>query len=235
MTLIATIVAITLLAVGIGYAYTTSTQNSGNDVGSEYLTLVQGGEGAYWFSNGVEVEWNTVDRKVGDVIATEFTMQGMIPGDEADHMEGFNIKQLGDPFTVLIEDNGTVSHPDLECKISRSSDWNADNVNTTFFLKVENNSVTWFKFEGPNWPTFKKYSPASGKWDGSSTFTVEYDDHSKYYDSTVTVYYAIIGSAVVVEHDPGETPSLPSLPELQSGRLLNYARLTFEVITSHTN
>ena len=56
MTLIATIVAITLLAVGIGYAYTTSTQNSGNDVGSEYLTLVQGGEGAYWFSNGVEVD-----------------------------------------------------------------------------------------------------------------------------------------------------------------------------------
>lgn len=39
VTLIATVALIALVAVGIGYAYTASTENSENDVGSEYLVI----------------------------------------------------------------------------------------------------------------------------------------------------------------------------------------------------
>lgn len=52
VTLVATIVVIALLAVGIGYAYTASTQNSDNDVGSEYLTIVPTSNGSTQIYSG---------------------------------------------------------------------------------------------------------------------------------------------------------------------------------------
>ena len=52
VTLFATIAVIALVAVGIGYAYTATTVNSGNNVSTEYITLVQGGTGAYQFASG---------------------------------------------------------------------------------------------------------------------------------------------------------------------------------------
>ena len=51
VTLVATIAVIALVAVGIGYAYTAMTTNSGNTSYSEYVTLTQSGTGAYTFIN----------------------------------------------------------------------------------------------------------------------------------------------------------------------------------------
>lgn len=59
-TLIATIAVIALLAVGIGYAYTAYTENSGNTSNVAYLKLTQTGEGAYNFTDGVPpIQFNT--------------------------------------------------------------------------------------------------------------------------------------------------------------------------------
>ncbi|AMK13553.1 hypothetical protein AUP07_0499 [methanogenic archaeon mixed culture ISO4-G1] len=62
MTLFATIAAIALLAVGIGYAYMASTSNTGNTVNSEYLLISQNGNDlAPKYSNtfNKSVEFNT--------------------------------------------------------------------------------------------------------------------------------------------------------------------------------
>ena len=51
-TLIATIIVIALLAVGIGYAYTAYTENSGNTSNVAYLKLTQTGDTGYTFADG---------------------------------------------------------------------------------------------------------------------------------------------------------------------------------------
>ena len=51
-TLIATIIVIALLAVGIGYAYTAYTENSGNTSNVAYLKLTQTGNTGYTFADG---------------------------------------------------------------------------------------------------------------------------------------------------------------------------------------
>ena len=225
MTLIATIAAIVLVAVGVGYAYTASTQNSGNNADSEYITLVQGGEGAYRFSDNIKVEWDTVDKKVGENIVTEFTIPGLSPGAVADHMNNVYIKQLGNPISILTEGIGIDPYESLECLVQPASDWiffNGGDHPTTFFLKVENNdTTTWFKVVDQNHA--KKYS-GSG-WVGGSTFSIDYDDsENKYYDTTVSVYYGIDGgSTIAVPHEPGIQPIGPS------GAILNYAFLVFTV------
>ena len=235
MTLIAAIAAVILVAVGVGYAYTASTQNGGNNVNSEYITLVQGGEGAYKFSDNVHLEWNTLDRKVDADFVTEFTMVGMVPGAEEDHMDGFNIKQLGTPFTVLTEGKGMDSHPDLECSILKSGSWNVyGNFETTFFLKVENGpTTTWFRDIYVPWnPAFEKYNDSTSAWDGGTAFDIAYDSaNGKYYDTTVTVYYAIAGDKLSITHDSGEHPQgqLPTYPIQLLQYPLQGAFLTFTV------
>ncbi len=209
VTLFAVIMVIAFVAVGIGYAYTASTQNSGNDVSSEYISLVQGGSGAYVFSNdSTKVEWNSVDKKVGETYVTEYTIQGMTPGAEADHMEGYNIKQFGDSFTILTKGEEMGSHPNLECIITNSWGWlHGDDYKMTYFVKVVNNTtITWFKYcVAPHEynPTFQQYNDSTHSWDGGSSFVIAYDG-AKYCDTTVTTYIAIEGNALSFTHAPGE-------------------------------
>ena len=225
VTLIATMVAVALLAVGAGYAYTSSTQNGGNVANSEYVTLVQAGDSAYRFSESVEVEWNTVDKKVDTDYVTEFTIPGLTPGSAAEHMGNVYMMQLGDSFTVLTKGVGMDTHGPLECKVEPSSTWiffTAGNHPTTFFLKVENsNDITWFKLVDQNHA--KKYG--TGGWNGGNTFTISYDNSEhKYYDTTVTVYYAIDGGdSIEVTHGIGVQPSGPS------SNIIYYAMLKFTV------
>lgn len=65
MTLVATILAIALLAVGIGYAYTAITTNSGNTVNAEYITLTQNGDAAYTFTDDeAKVYWDSDNKRI---------------------------------------------------------------------------------------------------------------------------------------------------------------------------
>ena len=229
VTMIAMIVAIALVVAGIGYAYTASNQNSGNNLNSGYVTLVQGGEGAYSFSNNIHLVWNTLDKKVGSALVTDYTIDGMEPGVAGDHMDGYNIRQIGDSFTVIVDEERMGSlHPTLECEIIKSGTWDYyGNFKTTFFLKAENGpTTTWFKFVYvPYNPAFERYNESTSTWDGGSFFDIAYDSaNSKYYDTTVTVYYAIEGDALSIEHSPGVP--LPAGPPTYP---LAGAFLTFKV------
>ncbi|MBR6214532.1 MAG: hypothetical protein IKN41_00620 [Candidatus Methanomethylophilaceae archaeon] len=233
LVLIATIAAIALVAVGIGYAYTASTQNTENTANSEYITLVQDGDGAYsfeHFSKNTKVYWNSMDSRIGSKPAIVYTNPAMIQGT-ASHMTDCYIMQLGKPFKILTEGNGTTSSP-LECSIFKGGEWEVftgGDHPTTYFLKVENSTTTWFKFVKDEWErtTFEKYG--TDGWNGGSIFNIEYDSvHGKYYDTTVTVYYAIDGgNSISVEHEPGVQPAGPALPA--NGVLLAGASLTFTV------
>ncbi len=234
ITFIAVIMAIVLVAVGIGYAYTASTQNSGNAVNSEYVKLVQGGEGAYTFaveSEKIRVVWNTLDKRIGETFVTEFTLADSVPGAVADHMGGYRIIQLGNSFKLMTE--GIVEDPysKLQCGVSSSGTLKEfDNFKATFFLKIENgNSTTWFKFAKVHWnPSFEKYNEITGEWDGGSIFDISYDSfNNRYHDTSVTVYYATDGDKISVEHSLDEPPAGPSDSPLIG------ASLIFKVIVSN--
>ncbi len=225
ITLIATIAVIVLIAAGVGFAYTASTQNSGNAASSEYVTLVQGGEGAYRFSNNTELDWNTVDKKVDTNYVTEYTTPGLTPGSAADHMGNVYMKQLGDPFKVITKGVSMSSNVPLECMVEPMSTWDFfvdGNHPTTFFLKVENNDdITWFKLINQNHA--QKYGETG--WDGGNTFPIAYDStEKKYYDTTVTVYFAIDGDdSIEVTHAIGAQPKGPP------SNIIYYAMLKFTV------
>ena len=60
ITLVATILAIAMIAVGIGFAYTAFTQNGGNNTDVAYITVTQVGEPTpYTFADSIKVEMDT--------------------------------------------------------------------------------------------------------------------------------------------------------------------------------
>ncbi len=224
----ATVVAIVLVAMGIGFAYTASTQNTGNVAGNEYVTLVQGGEGAYMFASDINVRWNTADGMVGSKPTTVFTTEQAMSRGTDEHMTDCYLLQLGEPFTIVAEGIGTTST--LEVDIGCPGQWyifEGGDHPTTYFLKVENSTTTWFKWAVIHHYAFYKYG--TDGWNGGTTFNIDYDaEHGRYYDTTVTVYYAIDGGdSIAVEHEPGESPAGPNQPD--NHLLLAGAHLIFKV------
>ena len=67
---VAVIMLCAVAIIGVGYAYTAQTNNSGNDVTSEYITLTQSGEGKYKFANDLYVYYNTVNTGVDETTYT---------------------------------------------------------------------------------------------------------------------------------------------------------------------
>ncbi len=227
VTLIATIAAILLLAVGIGYAYTAATMNTQNTVTAEYITLVQDddteGTGAYTFVSGFNLEWNTLDSKSGVKPATVFTpVTTPTQGAAGDHMSDCYLIQLGDSFKVLADSEGITTLEALTCSVVNGGTWAILDGQTTYFIKVVNNgSITWFKIVPGSVPVVQKWG--TDAWNGGNTFTIGVNG-SAYYDTTVTVYYAMIGAGTITEtHEVGEQPDGP-------GRnILTGASLTFTV------
>ena len=128
VTFIATIAAIVLVAVGIGYAYTASTVNSGNSASPEYITLVQGSTGAYQFADGEQnVYWDATDYIVGSQPTTDFTLTGVV--DES--ITGYKLVQLGKSFTLVADSVGATTAPTIAIDI------NAEN----FIMPVEGSVI----------------------------------------------------------------------------------------------
>ncbi len=232
VTLIATIAAIALVAVGIGYAYAASTQNAGNSATTEYITLVQdniGTKGAYTFTEANEkVYWNSEDRKVDTVFKTKFTLTGT---PSTTDITGYTTVQLGNSFKVkAAPQTGGTAKDTLTCAISAVMAKPSIPGATTqakIFLKVSTNNsesepvaqISIFELTADN--TFTKVGG-----EGSS-FTIYKTNGSTtaYNDVTVSVYYGYDTTAggVEVTHAVGDHPAGPSQAPL------NNASLTFTV------
>jgi len=232
VTLVATIAVIALVAIGIGYAYTASTENSGNTVKSEYLTLVQGGDGAYTFttSDSNKVEWNTADAKNpastgdSDYAKTTFTLSGT----STTIATGYSLVQIGKDFTILTQStNPTVV--DQTCTIEA-----ATGINTTLggnpnaaaiFMKVVCNGVsTLFKYDSTD-SLFKVWTAGNPETLGTNTFTISATAAGTGFNPvTVSVYYgyATANAGIVVTHAKATHPTISEQP-------LNNAKLTYSI------
>ena len=230
VTLIATIAAIVLVAVGIGYAYTASTLNSSNVANSEYVTLVQGDatatKGAYNFANGVQIDWDTVDEKNGSAAKTTFTFN---TGATTEVIDGYTVVKVGKSFDVLTQHTGSATAtPAASLNLSIEQDGfendavvTAETDDIFFFLKVsvlentgEGKQVFYFKLTKEADVYVFKSCSESGVIPGSgavSTFEVQEDESSDgittYNTATIEVYYGYATTPGIVEnHALNEQP-----------------------------
>lgn len=233
---LAIVTIIAVAAIGIGYAYTASTINSGNTATSEYLTLVQNGSGAYMFTtNGhSEVEWNTVDGKNtnGDPVAiTNFKLASPIANDDNSTPFGvYSLQQVGEDFTIIATStNTTVSSQ--TCSITPSNTGFNTVIGTgtaVYFLKVTVNSATpvttFFKYDSG---AFKQWVSSNDSVSDITTFTITTPNSSVFDTTTVSVYYGYHGTdGIDVTHAAGTPPVGPSTAQTQP---LANASLTFAI------
>ena len=243
MTLIATIAAIALVAVGIGYAYTAMTTNTGNTASPEYITVVQGSTGAYQFANDSSVYWNTNDHKVaaedpfigGDIEIGDYitvfslaeTATTITPGDG----NTYKVVQLGGSFDLkFAPQSGGNALAGLKCAVSTTSGFPVQATGTFIFLKVTTAGKDYYMMQTAE-NTFKTYVSA---WNQPASFDLFDATTTTYNDATVTVYYGYNNSkdGVAVEHAAGAQPTGAGVP---SAKPINNANLTFTVDTGLTN
>ena len=204
VTFIATIAAIVLVAVGIGYAYTAMTTNSGNSSTVENITLVQGGDGAYTFATGANVVWNSDDGKTDGKYYTTYTLApSATPIDDITvGSTTYKVVQIGKSFTVRAAQTGG----ELETinGMITANGFNKQVEGAEIFLEITpaGGSATYYKLFSDN--TFIRYD--SGWTD--NTFTIPYNSGFK--DLTVKVYYGTASTGVKVEHAAGHFPVGPS-------------------------
>ena len=95
VTLIATVAAILLLAVGIGYAYTAITENSGNNATSEYLVVTpsDGADPAYSDSFDKEIAYDTV--KISGKVKYSITTSEQVT------LDGNKVAEIGTIYIIV--------------------------------------------------------------------------------------------------------------------------------------
>ena len=188
-TLIAIIAVIALLAVGIGYAYTAYTENSGNSTKTSYVTITQLGTG-YKFANDVEIKMDTYNEK--DTSTVYYKLNGSTTLTDSGTSNSYILKDLG-TITLHAVITGTTAHPDLNISIAESTNFDA--------------SANWIYIIGSA-PTagvidvyaIKNTEKTTPGWTTGDTLTMTYDTtESKYLDKELHVYYGYSSTNVITK------------------------------------
>lgn len=218
---VASILAIALVAVSAGYAYTATTVNSGNTASTEYITIIQNDTGAYQFAQTTDkVYWNSEDYKVanddpfigtngivaGDLVTkytlytTQQTAKTISPGDD----KTYTVAQVGKTFNLHFTQNGGTVITDLTCSVT-SDAFTKTTDGTVIFLEITSTGhAAQYMMLTAN-KTFNSYVTGdSPGWTGSADFKV-YTSGNNYVDATVTVYYGYQkvsdnNNAIVMKH-----------------------------------
>ena len=213
MTLIATIAAIALVAVGIGFAYTAATSNSGNSTDQQYITLIQGGAGEYKFANDARIIWNTDDSMEDSVRTTVFTFADTVDTRTlADSVE-YKLVKVGNPFTLITtETNGNHQTP-LPCTIT-CNDFTGS-TGLSYFVEIKDDSeaiVDTFKINAAGTGINKYHSAAPAGWTDDAVFNIAYNTSSYHvYTATVYVGYAAESGGISKTHESGSQPAAPAV------------------------
>ena len=192
--------------VGVSYAYTASTENSGNGATSEYVTLSQDGAGAYKFANNLRVYYDTVNT----TNSTTFTYRLSGSGNLTYDAQSYTVVKLGNDFTINANAVGRAGE-DLTCSF------------TTTNFDVESGYCFFIVMQNTNAGTMTFQCSADDTWSSSGAFTINYDaGHTPVYDVvTVSVYYGHLAASL-----PSTAPA--AVP-------LNDASITFTATSTGTN
>lgn len=200
ITLIATIAVISLIAVGIGYAYTASTTNSGNVVSTEFVELKQTNvdtnlTGAYQFvPNGFNIYYDSenVSATVTNYIITNAKVQINTNGNTNGGV--YTAIKMGNPFKLTATQTGGTP-TNMTC-----------NFETTLFNTTNGwDFIIEFKGETGD-PTYAICH--DGTWSVSS-FLIKTKGESSaltYEDTTITVYYGYSGNDASTTYAPNSQP-----------------------------
>jgi hypothetical protein len=224
VTFIATIAAIILVAVGIGYAYTAATQNSNNSASPEFITLVQGGSGGYTFADEASIYWDTTDIKNGSGGATTFTLESVVADTP---VTGYKAVVVGNSFvvkTAIETPKGAGDLTNLTCSLSSSgfaAPYVGDTGTSSLFVSVKSGAHDPETFQISAADTFSKWDGDS--FEPGSTFTIYKNTGLKTYeDVAVTVYYGYTGTGVTKNHDSGVQPEGPTQKPIAAGSSLTF-------------
>ena len=237
--------------VGAGYAYTASTVNDGNSASSEYITLVQGGTGAYQFVTGQNVYWDSTDKMIksnGDALhgkqAYNVNGEGRSAIAVDDMVTQYKLSQsvnttaitdltlvkLGDSFTLNPTSNLTTGRPAITIAVT------AENLalpaDGEIWMKVTGGdpSPQYFKLTLAN--TFTKYTDATHASTGNEIIVAGGGENT-YSPLTVEMYYGFLTDTydgVLSKHASGAAPVVKPATSL-----LNNAKLIFTVDVAKAN
>ena len=257
MTLIATIAAIALVAVGIGYAYTAMTSNTGNTASPEYITLYQQETGAYQFANGSQhIYWNTVDGWDGESsYTTTYKLSDNLfdLDSEAndDALDDYTLVQVGSVFKIVPDlqiDAGTPVG-DIPATLTGVIDATkfvgplkptASSSEAAVFILIQSDDSTQdpeiYKvvYKNGDANILQKYNSTSDKFSDANTFTIyQKSGQRAYHPSSVTVLYGYLGTdGVIANHAKGSAPAAADQP---SSNPLTAAGLSFTLFKSGVN
>ena len=221
VTLIATIAAIALLAVGIGYAYTASTINSQNTANNEYITLTQGDTGAYTFTNTTTVKWNSVDWKEGaSDFRTKFTLAA-----NTETLGDYTVVQVGNPIQLNASYTGGTIPDSVVCQIG--TDFTMDAAGMQYFLKITGATASDQLYRLASDGTFIKIDGSGG-----NVFTIDKKDTTTFKPATVKVYVGYATTPGYVE-TTRSTASAPVVAPAQ--KVLDSKELSFTIHAAGAN
>ena len=225
VTLIATIAAILLLAVGIGYAYTAVTTNENNSASQEFIKLSQSGAGAYTFTQVKSVVyWDEEDKKDSSDASTPFhttyklsaetsTVDAPNNAQQSPQKTTYTVVKVGDTLTLnAIQESGTTDTAKAAgVKVELPS---TDGVlfalpaalgttEAAIFLKVTvaTTAPTEYLFKLTAANTFTQVSADGSSFvtgDDSNKFLLPADTGANYKTATVDVLYGYAGTDGVV-------------------------------------
>ena len=251
VTFIATIAAIVLVAVGIGYAYTAMTTNQGNQAAPEYITLTQSGDGAYTFTTEAKhtVYWDSDDWKdvSGEnpyktnykLSATKTTINGEKAAEAARVV--YTVVKVGEDITLnAVQTNGnakanvTCTLPTDKVIFAKPASINTVEIAVILKVSVTNGATEYFKLTSDN--TFSKLKAGEGDtfiWDTSDhSFTIPGVASSTNYETaTISVYYGYPGTNGITYERASSTPA----PAGPSATPFTGAKLVFSIETSGSN
>lgn len=232
VTFIATIAAIILVAVGIGYAYTASTVNSGNNASSEYITLVQGDEtpGAYQFANNEKIYWDSADYRVGEQPKTDFSLASETIDVTTALGANCTYKaavQVGSPFYLKASITGAATAASVNVDI-RATDiaapYQTDKAYVVFKVYNGTAAETQYLVVTANAAGVNTLTAYDSSWVAAPSLNnklVLYQNNaSSYKNATITAYYVTAVSAITVNHDVNAIPAGPDASPLNNAKLV---------------
>lgn len=211
---------IAIAAIGVGYAYTAMTTNSGNSASSEYITLTQGGEGAYTFADNQNIYWNTSDYfdSTENKYYTDFSLTGNV---DTTTFSGLTVVQLGKSITLTTTQTGGTLADTLDCILTCENFTKRTNEGDIYLIATVNSTDYLFKLTANN--TFTRGTVTNGSFTPSSPESHSFPiakNGTAYYTTEVKVYYAMETTGVIkIEHTKGGEPIGPSTKPIDNATL----------------
>ena len=183
ISLIATVALIAVVAVGIGYAYTAMTTNTGNNAESEYITLTQTQyseeiDGSYNFTkdnatNTAKIYYDTINTAADTRYKLTSTTKDIVSGDT------YSTVQIGKAFKLVAEPTNFTWTNNIDT-LTCTFEMGGLNITTGWALFLEKEvggNSTYFKYTGGSW--------------SSTSFTIgETGAATKTFESpTISFYY----------------------------------------------